>query len=175
MRELARGQPKDLSAKAKFRLTVFDWYYQKSPALSITGVKNGSLTCRHFGIQRSLFYYWLKRYNKQYLQSLENKSRAPKQKRKPEYSQELVAKVRKIRKADPTYSAKKIRPILLRELAEVPSVATLGRLIRRNNLFFRPDTKLHKKRSRTAKQAYQRLRKPANLYAVPRLRLSSST
>jgi len=65
-RELARSQSKELSVKAKFRLTVFDWYYQKSPALSITGVRNASLTCRHFGNHHSLFYYWLKRYNKQW-------------------------------------------------------------------------------------------------------------
>jgi len=96
---------------------------------------------------------------------LKTKAAPPTRKRKPDYSQELVSKVRDIRKADPTYSAKKIRPILLRESAEVPSVATLRRLIRRNNLFFHPDTKLHKKRSQSAKQVHQRLCKPANLYA----------
>jgi len=77
MRELARGQSKELSVKAKFRLKVFDWYYQKSPAFSRTGVRNVSRTCRHFGIQRSLFYYWLKRYYAKHLASLENKSRSP--------------------------------------------------------------------------------------------------
>jgi hypothetical protein len=55
----------------------------------------------------------------------------------------LAAKVRAIRKEDPTYSGKKIRPILLRtmEEADVPSVSTLNRLISREDLFFRPDTK----------------------------------
>ncbi|MCL2602479.1 MAG: hypothetical protein FWD91_06665, partial [Treponema sp.] len=84
--------------KAKFRLKIFDWYYQKSPALSITRIRNAPLPCRHFGIHRSLFYYWLKRYNKQYLQSHENKSRARTSKRKPEHSQELVSQARSIRK-----------------------------------------------------------------------------
>jgi len=47
----------------------------------------------------------------------------------------------------------------------VPSVATLGRLIRRNNLFFRPDSiKLRRKRSRGAK-AFHRIRKPTGLKA----------
>jgi len=38
VRELAQRQSKELSAKAKFRLTVFDRYYQKSPSLFITEV-----------------------------------------------------------------------------------------------------------------------------------------
>jgi putative transposase len=47
--------------------------------------------------------------------------------------------------------------------AEVPSIAAPGRLIARNNLFFRPDTKRHKKRSKTALKAHERKRKPYNL------------
>ncbi|MDR0456796.1 MAG: hypothetical protein LBH20_08965, partial [Treponema sp.] len=30
MRELAKGETKELSEKAKFRLKVFDWYYHNS-------------------------------------------------------------------------------------------------------------------------------------------------
>jgi len=50
-------------------------------------------------------------------------------------------RVREIRKENPTYSAKKIRPILLRTMAEaeVPGIATPGRLISRGGPFFRPD------------------------------------
>jgi putative transposase len=76
-----------------------------------------------------------------------------------------VQAVRAVREADPGYSAKKIRPILLRERASGPSTATLGRLIARENLFFRPDTKRHTKRSKTAQTAHERLRKPSNLKA----------
>jgi hypothetical protein len=73
------------------------------------------------------------------LSSLENKPPVPKRKREPEYSWELVNAVKSIRKADPSYSAKKIRLLLLwgMEAAEVPSVATTGRLIAWENLFFR--------------------------------------
>jgi len=45
----------------------------------------------------------------------------------------------------------------------VPSIPTLGRLINRENLFFRPDTKLHRKRSQAALKAHERKRKPAGL------------
>jgi len=56
MKELARGQSKDLSDKAKFRLQVLDWYRNNSPRFSLSGLPDASLTCRHFGIYRSMFY-----------------------------------------------------------------------------------------------------------------------
>jgi hypothetical protein len=76
-----------------------------------------------------------------------------------------VEKVRAIRKEAPTYSTKKIRTILLRSMAcaEVPSVSAIGRLIKRENLFFRPDTKLHRKRSNAVLKAHECERKPAGL------------
>jgi transposase InsO family protein len=165
MMELARGETKELSAKAKFRLEVFDYYYLKSARFSLTGLPDASLTCRHFGIHRSYFYRWKTRYDKHRLSSLENKPTVPEKQRTPSYSRELVSNVRNIREQDPTYSGKKIRPILMRELSAVPSVSTRGRLISRENLFFRSDVKRHKKHSKAAKKAHERTRKPHNLAA----------
>jgi hypothetical protein len=158
-------QSVELTEKAKHRLKILDYYFKKSPAFSSNGKPNAALTCRHFGIHRSYFYFWLKRYQRKRLSSLENRPTAPLNRRRPEYPQSLVIAVKEIRKADPTYSGKKIRPILLRTMAEkdVPSVATLGRLIRRENLFFRADTKRRKKRANSAKKAHERLRKPYGL------------
>jgi len=48
---------------------------------------------------------------------------------------------------------------------DVPSVATIGRLISREKLFFRPDTKRRKKHSKAAKAAHERKRKPYDLKA----------
>jgi putative transposase len=168
IRELAKSETKELSKKAKRRLEIFDWYRSQSPKFSLSGKAEAKLTCRHFGIQRSEFYRWKKRFDPKRLSSLEDESRAPKKKREPEYSRGLVRAVREIRKADPTYSAKKIRPILLRTMAaeQVPSVATLGRLISRESLFFRTDTKLRRKRSNSAKKAHERKRKPYDLKAT---------
>jgi transposase InsO family protein len=165
--ELAKHGPVELSEKAKKRLEVLDWYFRKSPKFSDRGVRDASVTCRHFGMHRSQFYRWLKKYDPRRLESLEPGKTTPKRKRQPEYTRDLVRKVREIREKDPSYSGKKIRPILLREMdaADVPSVATLGRLISRENLFFRPDTKMHRKRSKTAKKAHERKRKPAGLKA----------
>jgi transposase len=167
-RELARVGAPALSEKAKRRLEVLDWYFKKPLRFSKNKKPNAALTCRHFGIHRSRFYRWKARYNPRRLESLEPGSTAPKRKRQPEYTRALVEKVRAIRKEDQTCSGKKIRPILLRSMAEaeVPSVSTLGRLIKRENLFFRPDTKLHRKRSKSARKAHERKRKPAGLKAA---------
>jgi len=155
----------ELSKKAKFRLEVFDWYFNNSSLFSLSGLPDAQLTCRHFGIHRSYFYRWKKRYDKKRLVSLENRSQAPHTKRQPEYSRDVVKAVKEIREKDPTYSGKKIRTILLRSMAEeeVPSEATIGRLIRRENLFFRADTSRRKKHSNSAKKAHKRLRKPYDL------------
>ena len=165
MRELAKGERKELSREAKFRLKVFDWYYHTSARYSLKGVPDASITCRHFGIHRSYFYRWKARYDKRRLSSLENRTTRPRNLRSPGYSRELVEKVRQIRKDDPSYSARKIRPILLRTMDSVPSISSIGRLISREHLFFRADTKRHKKQSKSAQKAHERQRKPYNLKA----------
>jgi hypothetical protein len=152
MRELAKGERKELSEKAKFRLKVFDWYYRKSALHSLSGLADAPLACRHFGIQRSYFYrLWKTKQPAKYAQS-----RLP---------AGPAGKVRQIRKDDPTHSAKKIRPILMRAESAAPSVSTIGRLISRENLFFKADTKRRKKRSKSAQKAHERQRKPYNLKA----------
>jgi len=44
--------------------------------------KNASLTCRHFGITRSLWYNWKNRFDQSNLMSSEDKSTTPFNKRK---------------------------------------------------------------------------------------------
>jgi transposase len=167
MREPAKGTGSELSAKAKFRLKVFDRYFKQSKYFSLTGLPDASLTCRHFGIHRSFFYRWKARYDQARPESLERKPPVPKKKRSPCYSREIINAVRDIRKGNPSYPAKKIRPILLRTMnaEDVPIVATTGRLVSREKLFFRPDVKRRKKHSNPAKEARERKRKPYNLKA----------
>src|SRR5277367_5525438 len=62
-----------LSKEAKVRLAWMDHYRANG--------KNASFTCRHFGISRQCFHKWLKRYDPFRLESLEEKSRAPKKTR----------------------------------------------------------------------------------------------
>jgi transposase InsO family protein len=164
MRELTRGETKELSAKARFRLEVLDFYRLKPARFSLTGLPDASLTCRRFGIHRPYFYRWKSRYDRHRLSGLENKPAIPGKRRSPPYSRDPAEKVRDIRKQDPTYSGKKARPVLLRSMDKdtAPGVSTLARLISRENLFFRSDTKRHKKHSKAAKKAHERKRKPHN-------------
>jgi transposase InsO family protein len=157
----------DLSAEAKLRLKVSGCCRQ-SGRFSGTGLPNVSLTCRHFGINRSKFYYWKNRFDKSNLRSLENRPTVPLKKNRPKYSRELVREVRTIRKNDHTYSARKIYQILHRDMPylDIPSRATIGRLISRENLFFRADIEKHRKRSKAAKDAHKRQRKPHDLQAL---------
>ncbi len=71
-----------------------DWYYSHG--------ENAELTCRHFGIAKSLFYRWENRFNKYNLQTLEfeTKERRPKKVRETTMPQWIQEKVYTIRKAD---------------------------------------------------------------------------
>ena len=53
----------NLSKKAEFRLKVIDWYRLKSKDYSTNSKPNAELTCRHFGLSRSTFYFWLSKFN----------------------------------------------------------------------------------------------------------------
>jgi len=72
---LKTAQALGLSKKAKHRLNWIIYYYTKAN-------KNASLTCRHFGLLRSQWYYWFSRFNEKDLTSLEDKSSAPHKTRK---------------------------------------------------------------------------------------------
>lgn len=167
-RKLAKWYGKELSAKARFRLKVIDWYNQVSPRKSLSGQKDASLTCRHFGIDRSYFYRWYGRFKRHGLGGLEDKSKRPKKVRTEMTDREIIEEIKRIRQKDPTYSAKKIRPILLRyyEDREVPSVSTISNIIKRHNFFFRADTKPFRRRSKSGQKAAERRRVRGNLHAT---------
>ena len=78
-RQLARLHLQDLSPEAKRRLRWFDWHREHG--------ENVSLTCRHFGIGRSTFYRWAKRYNPRDLRSLEDQPSRPRRCRRPTWTQ----------------------------------------------------------------------------------------
>ena len=75
---------KEISREAKARLKF----------LEFSNGHSVSLTCRHFGISRSTFYRWKKRYNPKNLQSLEDRPRTPKKKRTPQWGYELKERVK---------------------------------------------------------------------------------
>ena len=136
-KQLGKGHSKRLSRKARHRLEIIDWYNQVSERKSRTGLKDASLTCRHFGIERSYFYRWYGRFKKHGIAGLENRTSRPKRVRRETVGAEIVEETRRISQKNPTYSAKKIRPILLRyyEEHEVPCRSTISNVIKSHNFF----------------------------------------
>ena len=90
-----------LSKKAKTRLEWIIYYETK-------GGNNTTLTCRHFGISRSLWYYWKKRFDEEDLSSLEDTPSIPQRTRQREYTPLQYERVLCIRKKYIRYGKEKI-------------------------------------------------------------------
>lgn len=142
-----------LSKLAKLRLAWLDYYMAHN--------KNAALTCRHFGIAKSCFFKWKARYGKQGLAGLLNQPKRPKSVRAPLTPLPVVDAIRTLRKANPEFSKYKLAVILKRDYGYQVSASTVGRVIRRYNLFFTPPVrpKSHPHR----RTSIQRLRKPSSL------------
>jgi putative transposase len=157
---------KELSKDANQRLKIINWYNNSSFKYTTKGKKSAVLTCRHFGLSRSCFYKWLKRYNPKHPNTLENRSKRPKTLRTSTIDTKFIENVRYIRQQFPHYSAKKIYHIIKREYPNLNnhySIATIGRIIKKYNLYFRPDMiQKHKRRSKLAVNRHKQ-RKPYNL------------
>lgn len=134
------------SKAAKQRLKWID--YQKK-------VKNVALVCRHFGIQRSLFYKWQNRYDRLGLKGLEDQSRKPKTFRQSQIPLKQIDLIRKLRKRYPYYSKYKLAVILKRDFDVALSDSTVGRVIKKYDLFFRSPY-----RSKKDRMKYKRTRLP---------------
>lgn len=147
--------PVGLSKQARQRVKWFDHYRQFG---------NASKTCRYFGISRKTFHRWKKRYSKYYLSTLENKSRKPRQFRRSKIPMEQVFLVKRLRTKYPYYSKYKLAVILKRDHGSSLSSSTVGRIIKKYNLFFKPKYPSKKKRY-ASKQAIERLHLPRD-YAI---------
>lgn len=126
-----------LSKAAKQRVKWFDYHRRYN---------NVSKTCRYFGISRKTFHKWKKRYSAYYLPTLENKSRKPHRFRQSKVPREHVALVKRLRTKYPYYSKCKLAVIVKRDHAITLSPSTIGRIIKKHNLFFRPKYPSKKKR-----------------------------
>jgi len=153
---LSRIRSIQLSREAKFRLRIIEHY------LNVT--KNVSLTCRHYAITRSYFYKWYKRYNPRRLELLESRSTRPKRVRKATYDTNFVSLIRKLRTEKPYLSSKKLARIVFRDYGIDSSAATIGRIIKRFELYFRAKIIASKQRSKQRKAVWKQ-RKPYLLKA----------
>ena len=132
---------KSLSKEAQRRLKWFDFYYNNG--------RNASLTCRHFGIARKVFYYWKKRHRKYHPENMESMSTRPKRFRKTKIPSEIICLIIKLRKENPCWSKYKLAVILKRDHKISYSASTIGRIIKRHGLI---DLKASNKRKRASKE-----------------------
>lgn len=102
-------QAASLSKEALRRLSWIDWYYAHG--------KNAEKTCRHFGLSKSVFYRWKKRFDKRNLKSLEfdTKTRRPHTLRTMTTPLWLQKRIYTIRKEDPEKSKYEIQAELRNE------------------------------------------------------------
>jgi len=131
---------KNLSKKAKLRLSWMDYYYKH---------ENASLTCRYFGISRKTFYKWQKKYDPNNLYTLENESKAPINRRQPEITSNQKLRIIQLRKKYIKYSKIKLSKIYLREYGELISSWKIQRVIQQYKLYYNP--------KKTAKTTHKRL------------------
>jgi transposase InsO family protein len=128
---------------------------------------NVSLTARHFGIGRSTVYRWLDRFDRLHLETLEDRSSAPRRRRRPTWTVDQVRAVRAIRERYPRWGKDKLR-VLLRRIGIVLSASMVGRILAR--LLRAGDLREARHRRISArKRAWRRphaVRKPKDFVAV---------
>lgn len=144
-----------LSKEAKLRLSWIDYYHAHG--------NNAALTCRHFGIAKSCFYKWLKRFKARGNAGLQTVTTRPKHMRRSHVPQVVVDKVRSLREDNPEYSKYKLAVILRRDYGYQLSPSTIGRVISRYQLFFVSPVKPKGHPHRRAQ--LQRQRKPKDFVA----------
>ena len=156
----ARQAAPDLSRDARQRLAMLDWHRAHGG--------NVSRTARHFGYSRPTVYRWLARFERDRLESLEDRGSAPRRRRRPTWTLEQLAAVKAVRLAYPRWGKDKL-VVLLRRQGMRLSSSMVGRILAR----LRRSAELHEPRRRrmsVQQRRWQRpyaIRKPAD-WAVER-------
>jgi len=119
---------KKLSSKAQLRL---EWiiFYQT------IGEKNATKTAKHFGIQRSVFYFWFNRFNETRLETLEDRSSRPKSTRRWQPEPAVLVRMIKLRKRYIHWSKVKLAIVYENEYGEKISSWQFQRTIKEFNLY----------------------------------------
>jgi transposase InsO family protein len=107
-----------LSREAKQRLRWMDYARTHSVAAP----------CRHFGIARSTFYRWQRRYDAKDLSTLEDRPSRPRRCRRPTWTAAQAAAVRRAREAHPRWGKDKLAVVLKRD-GHPLSVSMIGRIL----------------------------------------------
>ncbi len=128
----------NLTPRAKQKLKVIDWLRRHN--------ENISLTARHFGLNRETVRIWHQRFKSQGLAGLNDKSKRPKNPRKPITPWEISSEIVRVRKQYPTWSKYKIQAVIKKK-GMVVSASTIGRILKRKGLI---DKRVSRKRWKAA-------------------------
>jgi transposase InsO family protein len=147
--------PVTVSREVRRRLAMVDWHRCHGA--------NVSLTARHFGVSRPTVYRWLARFDRHHPRSLEDRSSAPRRRRRPTWTTEQLRAVRAIRERYPRWGKDKLRILLRREGIHLSS-SMVGRILarlRRTGELHEPRTRRMSVRQRRWSRPYA-IRKPAD-------------
>lgn len=137
-----------LSKEAKRRLAWFDYYHR---------CENISKTCRYFGISRKTFHYWKKRYQPYRLESLEERSKRPKNTRKWQVSHIQELRIIALRRAHIRYGKEKLKILYQEQYGEPISSWKIQRVIEKHSLYYHPQTIYRQRAKRRHNQARKRI------------------
>ena len=110
----------DLSRDARRRLAMLDWHRAHGG--------NVARTARHFGYSRPTVYRWLARFERTRLETLEDRSSAPRHRRRPTWTADELAAVRAVRERYPRWGKDKLAVLLRRDGRRV-STSMVGRIL----------------------------------------------
>jgi len=145
----------ELSRDARRRLAMLDWHR--------THGANVSRTARHFGYSRPTVYRWLHRFERDRLETLEDRGSAPRRRRRPTWTLDQLAAVREVRQTYPRWGKDKL-VVLLRRRGIRLSTSMVGRILarlRRSGELREPRRRRMTVRQRRWRRPYA-IRKPAD-------------
>ena len=119
---------KKLTEKAQLRLEWIIFY-------NTVAKENASFTAKHYGIQRSVFYFWFSRFNEKRLETLEDKSSKPKKTRRWQPDPVVLARMIKLRKEFIHWSKIKLAVVYQARYGKKISSWQFQRVIEEFNLY----------------------------------------
>ena len=152
-----------LSKRACSRL---EWiiYYR------FTADENASLTCRHFNLHRKVFYTWFNRFDEANLRTLEDLSKAPKNKRQKEITSLEEDRVIQLRKDHIRWGKIKLQRIYLNTYGEKISSWKIQYTIQKYKLYYHPlkneKMQQRRKRNQAKKRITELKKKPFSGYLI---------
>lgn len=137
-----------LSKGAQSRLEWIIYYESKE--------RQASLTARHFGIARKTFHQWLRRFDETNLRTLEERSRAPVQRRVRAYTPLQYARVVELRQAHIRWGKMKLLSLYRDEYLKDTTMTSwkIQCIIERSGLYYHPvkQTLINRKRVLSVKR-----------------------